>query len=93
MIVEPGTTHNKPFEDGDGAFFIGLRVRNCCKELWALTPVRFTTRVRTDTRTECRSDAPGNSVREMGERMNGGAVKDDRSPDQDAILCTIWMSS
>ena len=29
---------------------------------------------------------PGNSVREMGERMNGGAVKDERSPEKDAIL-------
>ena len=29
---------------------------------------------------------PGNSVSEMGERMNGGAVKDERSPEKDAIL-------
>ena len=29
---------------------------------------------------------PGNSVREMGERMKGGAVSDERSPENDAIL-------
>ena len=29
---------------------------------------------------------PGNSVSEMGERMKGGAVKDERSPENDAIL-------
>lgn len=29
---------------------------------------------------------PGNSVSEMGERMNGGAVSDERSPETDAIL-------
>jgi hypothetical protein len=27
----------------------------------------------------------GNSVRETGERMNGGAVKEDKSPEKDAI--------
>lgn len=31
-------------------------------------------------------DVPGNSVRETGERMNGGAVMDDKSPENDAIL-------
>lgn len=29
---------------------------------------------------------PGNSVSEIGERMNGGAVKEERSPENDAIL-------
>jgi len=28
---------------------------------------------------------PGNSVSEVGERMNGGAVKEDKSPENDAI--------
>ena len=28
----------------------------------------------------------GNSVSEMGDRMNGGAVKDERSPEKDAML-------
>jgi hypothetical protein len=31
-------------------------------------------------------NVPGNSVRETGERMNGGAVIDDRSPENVAIL-------
>lgn len=30
--------------------------------------------------------APGNSVRETGERMKGGAVREERSPEKDAIL-------
>jgi hypothetical protein len=30
--------------------------------------------------------APGNSVRETGERMKGGAVREDRSPEKDAML-------
>lgn len=29
---------------------------------------------------------PGNSVSEMGERMKGGAVNEDKSPEKDAIL-------
>lgn len=29
---------------------------------------------------------PGNSVKETGDRMNGGAVKDDKSPEKDAML-------
>jgi len=29
---------------------------------------------------------PGNSVSEVGERMKGGAVKEDKSPENDAIL-------
>ena len=38
------------------------------------------------TRVHRRGDAPGNSVSEMGERMKGGAVSDERSPDTDAML-------
>ncbi len=34
----------------------------------------------------CGEGAPGNSVREMGERMNGGAVSEERSPENDATL-------
>ena len=33
-------------------------------------------------------DIPGNSVRDIGERMNGGAVNVDRSPVKVVILCT-----
>jgi len=29
---------------------------------------------------------PGNSVSEVGERMKGGAVKEDKSPENEAIL-------
>lgn len=32
------------------------------------------------------SRLPGNSVSEVGERMNGGAVKEDKSPENEAIL-------
>lgn len=32
------------------------------------------------------ANIPGNSVREMGERMKGGAVREDRSPETEAIL-------
>ena len=32
---------------------------------------------------------PGNSVREIGERIKGGAVKDERSPENEAILFNI----
>ena len=32
---------------------------------------------------------PGNSVSEVGERMNGGAVKEDRSPENAAILINV----
>jgi hypothetical protein len=29
---------------------------------------------------------PGNSVREVGERMKGGAVSEERSPEKEAML-------
>jgi hypothetical protein len=29
---------------------------------------------------------PGNSVRDTGERMKGGAVRDERSPENEAML-------
>jgi hypothetical protein len=29
---------------------------------------------------------PGNSVKETGERINGGAVREERSPPNEAIL-------
>lgn len=32
------------------------------------------------------TNIPGNSVSETGDRMNGGAVKDDKSPEKEAIL-------
>ena len=35
------------------------------------------------------SHLPGNSVSEVGERMNGGAVKEDRSPENEAILINV----
>jgi hypothetical protein len=39
------------------------------------------------TREEVRRvNAPGNSVSETGLRINGGAVKLDKSPEKDAIL-------
>ena len=36
---------------------------------------------------------PGNSVREIGERMNGGAVRDERSPVNVAILFPPYVQS
>lgn len=33
---------------------------------------------------------PGNSVKEVGDRIKGGAVKDERSPENEAIL-SDWM--
>ena len=38
--------------------------------------------------TAQRIGLPGNSVREIGERIKGGAVMDDKSPEKDAILIT-----
>jgi hypothetical protein len=35
------------------------------------------------------SHLPGNSVSEVGERMNGGAVKEDKSPENEAILINV----
>jgi len=32
---------------------------------------------------------PGNSVSEVGERMKGGAVKEDKSPENEAILINV----
>jgi hypothetical protein len=29
---------------------------------------------------------PGNSVRDVGERMKGGAVREERSPENEAML-------
>ena len=34
----------------------------------------------------CRPNSPGNSVNEIGERINGGAVSEDRSPEKEAML-------
>jgi len=31
-------------------------------------------------------DPPGNSVRETGDKMNGGAVSEERSPEKEAML-------
>ena len=38
------------------------------------------------------NDIPGYSVSDTGERMNGGAVILDRSPDIEAILCSQMVS-
>ena len=43
-------------------------------------------RVSDTTRYAYAGDAPGNSVSEMGERMNGGAVRLDRSHETLAML-------
>lgn len=32
---------------------------------------------------------PGNSVSEVGDRMKGGAVKEDKSPENEAILINV----
>jgi len=32
---------------------------------------------------------PGNSVSEVGERIKGGAVKEDKSPENEAILINV----
>ena len=50
-----------------------------------LHDVNFAVRC-THTRISGSVGAPGNSVSEMGERMNGGAVSDERSPETEAIL-------
>ena len=34
---------------------------------------------------------PGNSVREVGERIKGGAVREERSPETEAMLCVCVM--
>ena len=39
--------------------------------------------------TTTKGHLPGNSVRETGDKMKGGAVKDDRSPENEAILNQI----
>ena len=36
-------------------------------------------------------DPPGNSVKDTGDRMNGGAVIEERSPDTEASLRMGWM--
>jgi hypothetical protein len=37
-------------------------------------------------------DKPGNSVNETGERMNGGAVMEDKSPLKEAILTALILA-
>jgi hypothetical protein len=34
-------------------------------------------------------DLPGNSVKEVGDSMKGGAVREDKSPEKDVILYII----
>jgi hypothetical protein len=34
----------------------------------------------------CEEDLPGNSVSDVGERMKGGAVSEERSPEKEAML-------
>jgi hypothetical protein len=34
---------------------------------------------------------PGNSVSEVGERMKGGAVSEERSPEKEAMLLKVNM--
>jgi len=36
---------------------------------------------------------PGNSVRDVGERMKGGAVSEERSPENEAMLRTSLCQS
>lgn len=83
-------TYNEPPEHSNRPVLIGLRICNIGEELWALAPVCYFTRTPLSESIGyaiiCQGSVPGNSVSDMGERMNGGAVSDERSPDTDAIL-------
>lgn len=79
-------TDDEPFEDGEGSVFASLGVCDGSEQIRALTPIccgGSQTRV---PGNECQCDIPGNSVNEVGERMKGGAVKEERSPEKDAML-------
>lgn len=82
------STHNEPLEHSDRPLLLILRVRDRGKQFRALTPVRCQRAPlsRETNQSEYSAYTPGNSVSETGERMNGGAVSDDRSPENEAIL-------
>jgi len=79
-------TDYEPVEDGEGSGFAILGVCDGGEEFRALTPICCRGTQTRAPGNECRCDIPGNSVNEVGERMKGGAVKEERSPEKDAML-------
>jgi len=84
---EKQKAHDEPAEDGERT---GLGVGGICdggEEAGALGPVGWTGGV---SKTKGRGkDMPGNSVSDVGERMKGGAVRAERSPETAAILAGV----
>lgn len=91
-------THDEPLQHGDRAVLRRLPVCDRGEQLRPLAPVgcppprQDTCLARGGERGRMRG-VPGNSVSETGERMNGGAVMDDRSPENEAILGAPEASS
>jgi hypothetical protein len=80
---------DEPFENAAGAILWCFALRYRGEELWTLAPVRCRTNQGDIVRARCFQidcGAPGNSVRETGERMKGGAVSEERSPEKFAML-------
>ena len=82
-------THDEPPKHSLRPLFFILAIRNSGKQLGVFTPVSYTRgKINRQLRSGANSNGhvPGNSVSETGERMNGGAVIDDKSPEKEAIL-------
>ena len=77
---------DEPFKDTSGAVFGCGALCYICEELWAFAPVCCKDRGMSDDDEVIDLGAPGNSVNETGERMNGGAVREERSPETEAML-------
>ena len=79
-------TDDKPVKNGEGSVFAIFGVCDGSEEFRALTPICCGGSHMRIPANECQCDTPGNSVNEVGERMKGGAVKEERSPEKDAML-------
>ena len=82
----PHSAHDEPPQHRERAALRALRVRDRREQRGPLRPVRCAHTSARGPGRAGRRGSPGNSVSETGERMNGGAVIELRSPENDAIL-------
>lgn len=86
-------TYDEPSEDGECARLRVFGIGDSRKKIGAFTPVGCSGHrdgngrmMRASIEMIERRTIPGNSVKEVGERMKGGAVSEDRSPENEAML-------
>ena len=81
--------YNEPAENSQSAGLAVVCICDGSKEMRTLAPVCCREVSRTIKKKK--KKIPGNSVREVGERIKGGAVREERSPETEAMLCVCVM--